>query len=74
MDFKENCFHIKVIFIGRFQDDDDDVGFNRGLRVNVVDSGDVSIEFCRSRKRKRKQMLCKLYLELPPPVKDPEVS
>ena len=63
-----------MIFIRRFQDDDDDVGFNRGLRVYVVDRGDVSIEFCRSRKRKRKQMLCKLYLELPPPVKDPEVS
>lgn len=46
----------------------------RSLKVQVVTTGDLTIEFCSSRELEEERLLCRLEMELPPPSRDIEVS
>ena len=45
----------------------------RNVKVQLVNSGDLTIEFCSSQDLEEESLLCRLEMELPPPSRDIEV-
>ena len=60
-------------YFRRFEDDE----CLKNLKVNVIEHGDLTVEFCSSQERDEEKMLCELEVELPPRSSnpsDPDVS
>ena len=48
--------------------------FKRSLKVQVIDHGELTIEFYSSQALEKENLLCRLEMDLPPPTTDTEVS
>ena len=60
----------KTAFLSSFLDD----AACKNIMVQVISSGDLTVEFCRSQEKDQDKMLCEMELTLPPYVGDVDVS
>jgi len=56
-------------FVLKFQKDN---SFKRTLKVQVIDRGELTIEFYSSQALEKENLLCRLEMDLPPPTRDTE--